>query len=563
MFVVGIIADTHGLLAERLCPALAAAKVTHILHAGDVGPGKLKPSGRLSAFSLLAALAEVSPVSAVRGNTDDDSGSHGLPAALTYNAGALRFFVHHGDQNPHWKDDDAVLTALRPADGWRPNGDIIVSGHSHVPRFVRHASGVFFLNPGTAGGPKETNRFGKKHPQQFMIVQCQSAAQSAAQSDAGKGFDVSVFDLATGAWSVWVAQGEAPAAAAELASGAPNEVPNDAATGVAASTSSRKRSRQSAASASADASPSSSSSSSPATAAITTTLAVGGEVEGDVLLGTISGCFLKRERGEQMTRSASLALEACLGIAGDVHANERSPRQVLLAATCESGASGPSAPMGASLGLPPGALRENLHLSLAVGLPARLWPVPSGSVLSIGRGGAALRISFACEPCAKGAATAGVSLSELTRDWKRHAQRGLLATALRSGTVRDGDEVRLLAGEKYAPLESEHPARVRHVLGKLPRGRVLPWTELAQLAGAPTGFSMRGMPGLLKKAAGMGAPSWRVVDSSWKGIPQHLPQQKQLLEEEGVEMDADGRVKERERVRWEPSHQQLYWDLPE
>ena len=161
MLSIGLIADTHGILDPLVCPAFAAAKVSHILHAGDIADGTAK--NRLDAPSLLAALADGAgaPVSAVRGNADDKSNSgHGLPQTLTYQAGAVRFVVHHGDEpalggliqaKNDGSTDDAVLEALRPADGWRSDGsDIIVSGHSHKARFERHArSGVYFLNPGT------------------------------------------------------------------------------------------------------------------------------------------------------------------------------------------------------------------------------------------------------------------------------------------------------------------------------------------------------------------------------------------------------------------------------
>ena len=164
---IALVADTHGCLAPRLCQALADAKVTHILHAGDVGPGcKAQEKNRPDARSLLAKLSEGTggiAVDAVRGNTDDehDRGPE-LPATLVHEAGAVRFVVHHGDLIPHKKDkkdnDDGVLAALKPKVGdWRPTGDIVVYGHSHKPRFARHASGVCFLNPGTAGDSSETS----------------------------------------------------------------------------------------------------------------------------------------------------------------------------------------------------------------------------------------------------------------------------------------------------------------------------------------------------------------------------------------------------------------------
>ena len=217
MHTIALVADTHGWLDDRLCPALAAAKVTHILHAGDVALGKKKVANRLDAKSLLDALSKVAPVHAVRGNTDDDAS---LPAMRTYKAGAVRFVVHHGNKNdeaglPDWKDDEAVLAALEPAGGWRESGDIIVSGHSHKPRFVRHDSGVAFLNPGTAGGPTETKRFGATLPQQCAVVHCGEGLANTA-------FEVSAIDLNTSAapptfckLKSWFAEGELPPAAEE------------------------------------------------------------------------------------------------------------------------------------------------------------------------------------------------------------------------------------------------------------------------------------------------------------------------------------------------------------
>jgi putative phosphoesterase len=204
MHAIALVADTHGWLDDRLCPALAAAKVTHILHAGDVALGKKRVANRLDAKSLLQALSKVAPVNAVRGNTDDGTS---LPAMCTYTAGAVRFIVHHGNKNdeaglPDWKDDEAVLAALEPAGGWRDSGDIIVSGHSHKPRFVRHASGVAFLNPGTAGGPTETKRFGATLPQQCAVVHCSEGR------GANTAFEVRAIDLNTGAARIWFAEGE-------------------------------------------------------------------------------------------------------------------------------------------------------------------------------------------------------------------------------------------------------------------------------------------------------------------------------------------------------------------
>ncbi|NTU59706.1 MAG: metallophosphoesterase family protein, partial [Deltaproteobacteria bacterium] len=55
--VVGLISDTHGLLRPEALDALRG--VDRILHAGDVG-----------GLAVLDALAQLAPVTAVRGNTD-------------------------------------------------------------------------------------------------------------------------------------------------------------------------------------------------------------------------------------------------------------------------------------------------------------------------------------------------------------------------------------------------------------------------------------------------------------------------------------------------------------
>ena len=54
---VGLISDTHGLLRPEAVERLRGA--AHILHAGDIG-----------APEVLAALRELAPVTAVRGNND-------------------------------------------------------------------------------------------------------------------------------------------------------------------------------------------------------------------------------------------------------------------------------------------------------------------------------------------------------------------------------------------------------------------------------------------------------------------------------------------------------------
>jgi len=122
--VVGVIADTHGLLRPEAVAALAAVDL--IVHAGDIGSA-----------ALLEALAAIAPVLAVRGNNDRDGWAASLPEAVTTEIAGVRLHVIHD------------LKTL-PGDPAGLGVDVIISGHSHKPS-VEHRSGVLLLNPGSAG----------------------------------------------------------------------------------------------------------------------------------------------------------------------------------------------------------------------------------------------------------------------------------------------------------------------------------------------------------------------------------------------------------------------------
>ena len=64
MVVVGVLADTHGLLDPAVLATMRAAGVNHILHAGDLVDG----AKRLQLGDMLSQLQAVAPVTVVRGN---------------------------------------------------------------------------------------------------------------------------------------------------------------------------------------------------------------------------------------------------------------------------------------------------------------------------------------------------------------------------------------------------------------------------------------------------------------------------------------------------------------
>jgi putative phosphoesterase len=121
---IGLISDTHGLLRPDAIEALRGSDA--ILHAGDIGdPG------------ILAALARLAPVTAVRGNVDRGDWASAVPTTEVLQLGGVLIYVLH---------NIAELDLDPAAAGFQA----VVSGHSHQPGC--HAKdGVLYINPGSAG----------------------------------------------------------------------------------------------------------------------------------------------------------------------------------------------------------------------------------------------------------------------------------------------------------------------------------------------------------------------------------------------------------------------------
>lgn len=120
----GLISDTHGRLDPRALDVFREAGVSAIFHAGDVGR-----------VDVLWELEAVAPVTAVLGNVDREPlPGWRLEGLARVRVGGARVLIVHNIRDLAAIPDDV---------------DVIVYGHSHIPKIERRGS-VLLVNPGSA-----------------------------------------------------------------------------------------------------------------------------------------------------------------------------------------------------------------------------------------------------------------------------------------------------------------------------------------------------------------------------------------------------------------------------
>ncbi|HZP17988.1 MAG TPA: metallophosphoesterase family protein [Terriglobales bacterium] len=122
--VIGVISDTHGVLRPEAVRALKGSK--YIVHAGDIGNPE-----------IIGKLAEIAPVTAVRGNVDRAAWARKVPGTNILAAGGVSIYVLHNLEDLDLNPEAAGFAA-------------VIYGHSHVPK-QEMRNGVLYLNPGSAG----------------------------------------------------------------------------------------------------------------------------------------------------------------------------------------------------------------------------------------------------------------------------------------------------------------------------------------------------------------------------------------------------------------------------
>jgi len=122
--LIGVISDTHGLLRPEALAALQGSD--RIIHAGDIGDP-----------AILDRLAEIAPVTAVRGNVDREAWAKSIAETELLEVDGASIYILHILENLDLQPKAAGIQA-------------VIYGHSHVPK-QELKDGVLYFNPGSAG----------------------------------------------------------------------------------------------------------------------------------------------------------------------------------------------------------------------------------------------------------------------------------------------------------------------------------------------------------------------------------------------------------------------------
>ncbi len=140
--LIGVISDTHFPHKMSEMPKKLSSvfnDVSLILHAGDIHD-----------LEALQMLSRIAPTVAVAGNGDTPALANILGYHRSVFVEGIQIGLVHGHQG-HPQEDP-----INRADQWFTNADIIVSGHSHLPSWQQLTNGVWHLNPGSCGVPKDS-----------------------------------------------------------------------------------------------------------------------------------------------------------------------------------------------------------------------------------------------------------------------------------------------------------------------------------------------------------------------------------------------------------------------
>ncbi|MEH2044712.1 MGMT family protein [Nostoc sp.] len=225
---------------------------------------------------------------------------------------------------------------------------------------------------------------------------------------------------------------------------------------------------------------------------------------------SIMHLFRKVKPGSAMVELKTLNLKVNHGIEGDINADPISPRQVLIVRYEDI----------FDLSIKPGELRENIVVQ---GIEIDKF-IP-GSLLTF-ESGAAIRLTFHCEPC-KRIAHLVKSLKSIQR------KRGILGVVIKSGQIKVGSNFQVQAN-KFPALSEIPYKRFLNFIIKIPSGKVVTYKQIIKAIGVDNSY-LRAIPIYLKKTSPVDYPVHRILDS--KGyLITYVSQQKNKLEMEKVQV---------------------------
>lgn len=225
---------------------------------------------------------------------------------------------------------------------------------------------------------------------------------------------------------------------------------------------------------------------------------------------SITHLFTKVKPGSTMVELKTLNLKVGHGIQGDINADPISPRQVLIVRYEDI----------LDLSIKPGELRENI---VVTGIEFENF-IP-GSLLTF-ESGAAIRLTFHCEPC-KRIAHLVESLNSI------QGKRGILGVVIKSGKIQVGSTFQFQANK--FPALSENPyERFLNFIIKIPSGKVVTYKQIIKGMGVDNSY-LRAIPTYLKKTSAADYPLHRILDSQGYLI-NYVKQQKNKLLNEGIKV---------------------------
>jgi len=238
----------------------------------------------------------------------------------------------------------------------------------------------------------------------------------------------------------------------------------------------------------------------------------------------VAKLFIKVQSPCPMIECQRLDLVQELGIQADKNARIGSPRQVLMV----------DMPSLKAFDLQPGILQENILLD------GDLEPFVSGRVIQIGQ--ALIRPTFLCEPCDY--------IETLQKGLAKRilGRRGWLGMVVKSGAIAVGDPV-LPTSIQFPMLSDDTRIRFHEFVARIPPGKVATTADLVLALGVAKAY-YRSFPSLIKKTAAS-LPVHRLVAIDGSLLTQHIPQQADLLAEEGVQVISN-QISERDR--WHPQY---------